>query len=484
MGEYINLIKENQLDIENQMCSTGGYFSDISSWFPIAHTVTINHFKTNPFDKITQLGFQMQSKKGKIVLMGSGEMTATMVEVHKNVLNQLPGSPRATFLDTPAGFQLNADEISQKAVEYFRVRIQRPLSVSSFKTHETTKDFDAQQAFHCLRDSDYIFIGPGSPTYAVRQWKLSPVPEILTQCVINGGCLVAASAAALTVGRLTLPVYEIYKVGHDLHWVEGVNILGEFGFNLVVIPHWNNAEGGTHDTRFCYMGEPRFRKLESLIPENVPVLGLDEHTACILDFENKEAEIKGIGQVTLRTSDGEISFKTGDRFPLEILHGGNVDLGWRLDRMETQFQPKIFDHPRDSFWDEVHELEAGFRNGLEKHDPKQLTNALLELDRTIWQAQQDMESGEFISQARETLRDLIVLMGTEAVSSPGNRAECLAPLADALLELRQKYRANKQWTEADAIRDTLQSADIAVEDFENGSKWRLEVQNSPISNNR
>ena len=45
-----------------------------------------------------------------------------------------------------------------------------------------------------------------------------------------------------------------------------MNILGRFGFNFVVIPHWNNAEGGTHDTRFCYMGESRFRKLEALLP--------------------------------------------------------------------------------------------------------------------------------------------------------------------------------------------------------------------------
>ena len=86
--------------------------------------------------------------------------------------------------------------------------------------------------------------------------------------VEDGGCLVAASAAALTVGRFTMPVYEIYKVGTELNWAEGMNILGRFGFNLVVIPHWNNAEGGNHDTRFCYMGEPRFRKLEALLPDD------------------------------------------------------------------------------------------------------------------------------------------------------------------------------------------------------------------------
>ena len=99
--------------------------------------------------------------------------------------------------------------------------------------------------------------------------------------------MVAASAAALTVGRFTLPVYEIYKVGQDLHWVEGTNILGRFGFNLVIIPHWNNAEGGTHDTRFCYMGEHRLKQLESLLPPDVSIFGLDEHTACLMDFEKE-----------------------------------------------------------------------------------------------------------------------------------------------------------------------------------------------------
>ena len=53
----------------------------------------------------------MRPKKGKIVLMGSGELTATMVEVHKGLLDQLPGSPQAAFLDTPAGFQLNRLEV-------------------------------------------------------------------------------------------------------------------------------------------------------------------------------------------------------------------------------------------------------------------------------------------------------------------------------------------------------------------------------------
>lgn len=42
----------------------------------------------------------MRPKKGKIVHMGSGELIATMVEVHKGLLDQLPGPPQAAFLDT------------------------------------------------------------------------------------------------------------------------------------------------------------------------------------------------------------------------------------------------------------------------------------------------------------------------------------------------------------------------------------------------
>ncbi len=145
----------------------------------------------------------------------------------------------------------------------------------------------------------------------------------------TAACLVAASAAALTVGRFTLPVYEIYKVGQDLHWVEGLGLLEHFGFPLVVIPHWNNAEGGTHDTRFCYMGEPRFMELESLLPSDVFTLGLDEHTACLLDLETGEGRVKGIGRVTLRRNGKEILFESGERFSLDVLRGDTQDRRWQ-----------------------------------------------------------------------------------------------------------------------------------------------------------
>ena len=416
----------------------------------------------------------MTSRKGIIALMGSGELTATMVEVHKELLARVPAPPRAVFLDTPAGFQLNVDQLSQKAVGYFRDRIQQPMAVASFKAKETITPYEAEQAFRILNEANFVLIGPGSPTYAVRNWQQTLIPEILIRAIERGGCLIAASAAALTVGSASLPVYEIYKVGEDLHWVAGVNVLAHFGFNLAVIPHWNNAEGGTHDTRFCYMGESRFEKLESLLPADVSIFGLDEHTACIMDLETEEAIIKGIGRVTMRRRGSEITFEKGERFPLSLLRGSDTQKPWKVITAQPPQEELPTGAGQGSFWDKVHGLEAAFHTGLDRREPTAITSILLELDRTIWQAQQDLESAEFISQAREILREMIVLLGVKLDSSPQDEASCLAPLVSEMLDLRERFRQGKKWQEADAIRDSLHRVNVIVEDAKEGPRWHLE----------
>jgi cyanophycinase-like exopeptidase len=410
--------------------------------------------------------------------MGSGELTATMVEVHKAGLNRLGPGAKAVFLDTPAGFQLNVDQISHKASEYFQKHISRPLSVASFKSRDTASAFEAEHVFHTLKEADYILIGPGSPTYAVRQWQATPIPDILVQKVRQGGCLVAASAAALTVGRFALPVYEIYKVGEELRWAEGINVLEPFGFNLVVIPHWNNAEGGSHDTRFCFMGAERFERLASMLPADVGILGLDEHTACVIDLERGEVRVRGIGNVVLRTAAGLKIFGKKDSFPVRLLQGAEASHEWRPQ--ESGPVEKVDFSGDGAFWDRVHGLEDVFRRGLDRKAPGEAVSALLELDRTIWQSQQDMENEEFISQAREILRDLIVLLGMALEHAPMDRLTCVGPLVDELLALRTHLRQERAWNAADAVREHLQRAGVIVEDTPDGVKWRLQSEKETV----
>ena len=416
----------------------------------------------------------MLSGKGTIVLMGSGELTATMVEVHKDMLARLGPASRAVFLDTPAGFQLNADQISAGAIEYFRKKVGHPMTVASFKSKGGLTAFESEKTFLTLKQADFVLVGPGSPTYAVRQWEGSPLPDIISRRIEEGACFVAASAAALTAGRYTLPVYEIYKVGEPPRWVDGINVLGRFGLNVAVMPHWNNAEGGTHDTRFCFMGESRFRALERMLPEEVPILGIDEHTACIMDLARSEARIRGIGGVTLRRAGSELVLKKNDVVRLEIFAAKGMTRDSK-SAAETLAEPAAAaaSAPPVSFWDGIHALEPGFQAAQDARDPERMAAAILELDRVIWKASRDLESAEFISQAREILREWIALMGTALASAPRTTADCLGPLVEEILKLRDELRRRKSWAEADLLRDCLQRAKVMVEDTSGGVRWHI-----------
>ena len=103
------------------------------------------------------------------------------------------------------------------------------------------------------------------------------------------------------VGSPHVPVfYEIYKGGTDPFWEEGLDLLGPIGLHVAVIPHYDNTEGGTHDTRYCYLGEDRLEAMEAQLSAGEWVLGVDEHTVCVFDLVARTASVLGLGSVTIR----------------------------------------------------------------------------------------------------------------------------------------------------------------------------------------
>jgi hypothetical protein len=327
-----------------------------------------------------------------------------------------------------------------------------------------------------LRQADYILIGPGSPTYALEQWRQSPIPNLLADHVAKGGCLVAASAAALTMGCLTLPVYEIYKVGQPLHWVDGLDILGRFGLHLVVFPHWNNAEGGNHDTRHCFMGARRLQELEKLMPPGSQILGLDEHTALIIDLTRKHASVQGVGAVTIRRSGREWVFGKDDRIPLGLLAGeavGNLP-ATRNDTVEIDAGTCGSDiQPSENTWKKIHSMADTIKKALNESEDRKVTGGLLNMERFIWQVRHELEEEDGIGAAREIFRELLAILLSRFAARPPDRQSCLRPVVDALLGLRSQLRTQKKWEEADAVRDCLAQTGIVIEDTPEGVRWQL-----------
>ena len=242
---------------------------------------------------------------GVLALLGSGETGPSMTKVHRGLLARL-NDVRAVNLNTPYGFQENVPQMTEKLLAYFSTSLHvnvTPLDLRSFDDATT----EQRQFFKdAVRTANYVFAGPGSPSYALRQWTPLGLTEDLTSVLAHGGVVCFSSAAGLTLGHYTPPVYEIYKAGTGPEWLEGLNVMAGVGLDCVVLPHYNNAEGRDYDTSRCYIGERRLRILEEQLPRGVGVLGIDEHTAAIIELATMTMTVRGKGEVHWRL-DGRVS---------------------------------------------------------------------------------------------------------------------------------------------------------------------------------
>lgn len=415
-----------------------------------------------------------------LVIMGSGETSPTMSKVHRDLFERLGPPPvPAVMLDTPFGFQENADDISAKAVAYFRESVQRDIAVASFRAAEGADPLAVETMLARLRTARYIFAGPGSPSYALAQWAASQIPAVLAQKLRTGGCVTFASAAACTLGPLALPVYEIYKVGDRVRWLEGLNLMSEVGLPAVVVPHFNNAEGGNHDTRYCYMGERRLSRLEAMLPPETFILGVDEHTACILDLDAGTASVAGLGSVTIRRR-GEMS-AVPTRTTLTIAELAALGTGDLVAHAAPP--PSVVDgvtaaaggggRAVDPLEVDVERIEQAFDLALRAGDAPAAVKLALDLEELLHDWSRDTLQSDLLDRGRAGLRAMVVRLGEAAEIGVRDPRAALAPFVDALLAARHQARAAGRYADADVLRDQLLAAGVEVRDTAGGTDWQL-----------
>jgi hypothetical protein len=376
-----------------------------------------------------------------------------MTSVHQELIARV-SQPRlnAIFLDTPFGFQQNADELAARTIAYFREHVGCEISLASFRHSGRATTLEFEQFLARLSEANYVFAGPGSPTYALRHWRDTAVRGRLAEKVAQGGCVAFASAAAIGLGAYALPVYEIYKVGDDPTWTGGLDLLGAVGVRCAVIPHYNNREGGTHDTRFCWMGERRLHLLESMLPDDLLILGVDEYTACIIDIEAQSVTVRGRGGVTLRRR-GVDRFWERTTFPLGELR----------DPLEAPVSPTRPALDGD-----------GGRDVLDRFDIEAVVTAILEMEQSLHEWPADVAGADERDHVRATMRHLVVSLGDLARGSGRDEVRAhLAPLVDILLALRGEARRDQRFSDADRLRAILAQCGVEVQDTPSGTAWSL-----------
>lgn len=369
-----------------------------------------------------------------IALMGSGETSPTMVKVHRMLLERLGDDARAVFLDTPFGFQENADVLTQKVAAYFATSLGVSIAAPPYRTGDAS-EYQRQAMLDAVRTADYVFAGPGSPSYALTLWRAIDLRAAAAETLAGGGIITLASAAAVTAGPKAVPVYEIYKVGQPPHWLDGLGLLDLIGVNAVVVPHFNNQEGGDHDTRYCYLGQRRFDALRAEL--TVPVLGIDEHTAVVLDDETGMATVYGKGAVSIVVGAEQSTFSDGESFPLEDLRDGAVSSS--VENVDNA-SPSL----------EV------FEEALANADAAAAATVILTADD------------------HELAGRMVVRLAQAAETGLADPAQRVLPFVEMLLRLRDEARSREDWHSADVIRDALVDAGVEVRDGPDGSEWSLQ----------
>jgi cyanophycinase-like exopeptidase len=362
---------------------------------------------------------------GRVVLMGSGETTSTMVELHKSLVRR---AGRVTVLDTPYGFQENADELSARAVAYFTESVGVDADVVSLRTADLPPA-QVGAALHAVSEAEYVFAGPGSPTYALAQWRAVGLDEVLTTVVRRGGVVCLASAASISAGALSLPVYELYKVGQAPYWEQGLDLLGHLGLRTIVVPHFNNTEGGTHDTSCCYVGRRRLEILRAQAPD-LPVLGIDEHTAVVIDPATGQAQVHGTGSVHVLVGDDHRTVANGSTLDLAAALSAGGVVGAPTEQRE-------------------HAPVTGLQQAVASQDAAAVVHALVEL------VQADARQATSL-----------------AALAPALERGWSTPSVDLLLEARRLAREDKQWQLSDLLRDGLAALGVVVEDTPDGQRIR------------
>ena len=142
---------------------------------------------------------------------------------------------RVAILETPAGFELNSEWVAGQVADFLAQRLKNyipEIDLVPARKRGTNFSPDNPEILDPLLTSNVIYMGAGSPTYAVKQLEDSLAWHIILARHRLGAHIVWASASPLAISAFTIPVYEIYKVGEDLHWKRGLDFFRSFGHLL------------------------------------------------------------------------------------------------------------------------------------------------------------------------------------------------------------------------------------------------------------
>ena len=155
--------------------------------------------------------------------------------------------------------------------------------------------------------------------------------------------------------------------------------------------------------------------LQEINPTNI--LGIDEHTALIINGEEDSFEVEGLGEVTVINKNVTKKFKIGDKYNLDELK--------ELLKNDASLE-KVKNEPGLS-------LNEDAEDALKK----EIADLRIEIDKNK------------------------------------KNSENVNKLIDKLIEYRLTLRSLQKYEESDVVRDILTDSNIEIEDNKESSSWKF-----------
>ena len=146
----------------------------------------------------------MHTNFGPIALLGSGETSLAGGRVFESIAQDLPHPFRIAILETPAGFELNSHQVAGRVADFLKVRLQNyqpVIDIIPARKRNSPFSPDDPETLKWLLHANIIFMGAGSPTYAVRQLSGSLTWDIVRARHRLGAGLSSPAQQRLLLGR-------------------------------------------------------------------------------------------------------------------------------------------------------------------------------------------------------------------------------------------------------------------------------------------
>jgi cytochrome oxidase Cu insertion factor (SCO1/SenC/PrrC family) len=218
------------------------------------------------------------------------------------------------------------------------------------------------------------------------------------------------------------------------------------------------------------------------LPADAAVLGVDEHTAMVIDLRTDGIEIRGRGGVTVRRAGDSTILPAGTSMCLADLRG--LVLGTkRADRGGGAPSVPVPSVPVPSvpvptvpvapapLPEVMTEAERGFGVAAGARDAGAMVAVILALETAIKQWEADTDEDQGTEQARALLRGLIGRLGRTAQDGLADPRDRLRPAVEPLIALRNTLRAQRNFAAADAIRHALTAAGLGLSDTPGDTRW-------------